>query len=438
MSKKINTVLLGGSNSIMNGALKAGLSFKSDLTNIAMGASSVVQNASELSKSRAAIINSDLVITESNVNDSHNVNVLDLPINYMLERISEFYSELYKLNKRCVVLILPVKHLEGKTESLDVIQMVNQAHRANAIKYQFYIVDLAMHFSKLSKEVIDMLMPDPRHVNNSYMYNLGINVINYITSLKLSTTNNVNLNIAESRYSFLDASLFGKVEKKRNSMFEVELLELREGDSYKFKKSAYGHYIIGIATWSDGNSAIKITNKYGELKKCFNNLNAFNEVSVPIKIDDSTKFNTIKLDIEKTEESVNVKDFTNCKDNTKLAGFYISKDLEVCNITDIYAYDKNGDYDYELDFLIPDSTPYFHSIKFFLSRVSMGQLVNFKYKNFKGDASSFYANFTKDVAVFFINKDIKLAYKLMRLALFINPNNQLAKKWIKNQRLKNK
>lgn len=420
----------------MNGALKAGLSCKSDLTNIAMGASSVVQNASELSKSRAAIINSDLVITESNVNDSHNVNVLNLPINYMLERISEFYSELYKLNKRCVVLILPVKHLEGKTESLDVIRMINQAHRANAIKHQFYIVDLAMYFSKLSQEVIDMLMPDPRHVNNSYMYNLGINVINYITSLKLSTTNDVNSNITESRYSFLDASLFGKVEKKHNSMFEVELLELMEGDTYKFKKSVYGYYIIGIATWSDGNSAIKITNKYGELRKCFNNLNAFNEVTVPIKIDESTEFNTIKIDIEKTEESVNVKNFTNCKDNTKLAGFYIVKDLEVCNVTDIY--DNDNDNDYELDFLIPDSAPYFHSIKFFLSRVTMGQLVNFKYNNFKGDASSFYANFTKDVAIFFINKDIKLAYKLMRLALFINPNNQLAKKWIKNQRLKNK
>ncbi|MBB1298294.1 hypothetical protein [Pseudoalteromonas sp. SR41-7] len=434
MTKKLNTILLGGSNSIMSGALKSGLGCKSSLHNFAIGASSVVQNASELSKNRQKIINADLVITESNVNDSHNVNVLNAPINFMVEKISEYYLELSKLNKNCVVFILPVKFIEGKTESIDIIEEINNAHRANAINHGFYIVDLALYFKELSSDVMDMVMPDPRHVNNSYMYNIGVNVIAYFTSLKNVAINKDKLILAESNYSFLNANLFGSIETKQNSMFEAELLELDEGEVYTFPKSSFGYYLIGIATWSDGDSAIEIASKKNVLRKAFNNLNAFNELLTPIKIDESTQFSTIKVDIKTTEASVNVSDFINCNNNTRLAGFYVAKNLVACDLS--YETPLDSAYSRDLDFLIPDVMPYFHSVKFFLSRVSITKVINLKYNNSKADASTFYANLVKDAAVFFINKDNSLAYKLMRLALFINPKNRLAKKWLKNRKSK--
>ncbi|EJH9383073.1 hypothetical protein NF805_001689, partial [Campylobacter jejuni] len=106
--KILNIVLLGGSNSVMVNGLSAGLSQKHvKLTNLALGATSCLQNLYELKRIRnqEIIDKADLIITESNVNDAF------LSDEYLFENLSYFYRELYLTKKKVLVIILPFYHL---------------------------------------------------------------------------------------------------------------------------------------------------------------------------------------------------------------------------------------------------------------------------------------------------------------------------------------
>ena len=66
-----NIVLLGGSNSVMVNGLQKGLREYANVTNLALGGTTSIQNLYELyrPKNQEAIKNADLIITESNIND---------------------------------------------------------------------------------------------------------------------------------------------------------------------------------------------------------------------------------------------------------------------------------------------------------------------------------------------------------------------------------
>ncbi|EAJ9572441.1 hypothetical protein E5B80_08620 [Campylobacter coli] len=70
--KKYNVVLLGGSNSVMVNGLQKGLRQENvNLTNLALGACSSIQNLYELKRerNREFLDSADLIITESNINE---------------------------------------------------------------------------------------------------------------------------------------------------------------------------------------------------------------------------------------------------------------------------------------------------------------------------------------------------------------------------------
>ena len=66
-----NIILLGGSNSVMVNGLQKGLREYANVTNLALGATTSIQNLYELKreKNQEAIKNADLIVTESNIND---------------------------------------------------------------------------------------------------------------------------------------------------------------------------------------------------------------------------------------------------------------------------------------------------------------------------------------------------------------------------------
>ncbi|EOH6852570.1 hypothetical protein ACMCY6_001791, partial [Campylobacter jejuni] len=69
---KYNVVLFGGSNSVAMDGLQKGLKQNNiHLTNLALGATTSIQNLYELKRERNQkfLQNADLIITESNVNE---------------------------------------------------------------------------------------------------------------------------------------------------------------------------------------------------------------------------------------------------------------------------------------------------------------------------------------------------------------------------------
>ena len=106
-----NIILLGGSNSVMVNGLQKGLREYANVTNLALGATTSIQNLYELKreKNQEAIKNADLIVTESNINDidQHAANNCALPLNIIFKNLQYFYQTLYSLNKPVCIIIFP-------------------------------------------------------------------------------------------------------------------------------------------------------------------------------------------------------------------------------------------------------------------------------------------------------------------------------------------
>ncbi|EOI3655236.1 hypothetical protein ACMTT1_001646, partial [Campylobacter jejuni] len=102
--KKYNVVLLGGSNSVMVNGLQKGLRKENvNLTNLALGGSSSLQNLYELKRKRNQeyLENADLIISESNINDRA------AAFDVVLKHTDWLYSELASMNKKILIILMP-------------------------------------------------------------------------------------------------------------------------------------------------------------------------------------------------------------------------------------------------------------------------------------------------------------------------------------------
>jgi len=87
----MKSILLGGSNSVFDNGLVSGLRENSDLIRLSLGATSCAQNLFELVRQESLIKSADLIVTESNVNDSFNYSLMGLPLEFILRQIDEYY-----------------------------------------------------------------------------------------------------------------------------------------------------------------------------------------------------------------------------------------------------------------------------------------------------------------------------------------------------------
>lgn len=433
MTKNIRGILLGGSNSIISGALRDGLSEWINLNNMAIGASSSLQNLSRVVQFSSSIIDADVVFSESNVNDSHNVNVLSAPLEFILENIEDYYYELAIRTRRCIVFILPVRYIEGKTESMAVIEAINNCHRDAAKKYGFPIIDVAKYFTSLPDEWIRLLLPDPRHVNNAFMYTVGSNVASALLNDKFSfsTVNSEKHLDKFGAYQVIDSKSLGKTYDKSNSMFSESVFELC--DKYELSNLlGSGNALVGIGTWSDSQSTIKIKNKTCSIIKSFNNLNAFNEICTPMFNDFSITMCSMFGGVAVTEKSVNVNEKTPSSNNVLITCILFKKsDNKYIRLQE----DQNISSDYS--YLIPSAEPYYRGLAFFIKKTPLVFFVEMKSKVKNVDVETFYSNYIKSTALFFAQHQSPIAYKLMRLAKFINPKNTFAINFLKrNKKIK--
>ncbi|MFG5090414.1 hypothetical protein O8I41_05875 [Campylobacter lari] len=291
--KKYNVVLLGGSNSVMVNGLQKGLRQENiNLTNLALGATTSIQNLYELKRERnqKIIYEADLIITESNINEiNHNLFKAKLSLSLINRNLNWLYEELCLLSKKVVIIILPVFHGEYK--------IINNIHKKLGLKYSFNVIDLSRYYianylQEFSKRI------DPIHPNEFVMRELGKNIAKNINSFKM----NFNKYIVVSNPSFLEfiPNRNFHVIKKTNSMYDECVCAITN------KYNIISHFywkIIAIHTWNNGLSNIMICNNKDYIFKALGGLNCVVEFQKILTIDENTYCQFTKLNKEFTEST---------------------------------------------------------------------------------------------------------------------------------------
>ncbi|WP_119081755.1 hypothetical protein [Altererythrobacter sp. B11] len=282
----MQAVLLGGSNSVLSHALSCGLEQQLEVANLALGATTCVQNLCEVVRNEERVRNAELIVTESNVNDVGCLKYFGRDIRFVENSIDLFYRELFRLNPNVVVLILPVK--ANPFETRDIIKCINERHLRNADLYGFMTLEIDKIFESNGPDEADLLMLDARHPIHSYMYHLGSNIGRYARENRRAladhrTVHSEQVRLSRSPLSFLRAEDFEhcKRTRKSNSRFSEDVI-LLEGD-VSVPSEAIGRTLLGVLSWSDNFSCMRLSNGDEIFIKPFGDLYSFNEfVAQPV------------------------------------------------------------------------------------------------------------------------------------------------------------
>ena len=356
--------LFGGSNCVVNGGVNSGWPAETEVVNAAIGASSSVQNLFALLKHKDAINPEDIVVTESNVNDSYNINVHgDINSESILRNIDSFYYELNRVCCKRVVILMPFRDYLGRQEAVSVVDSVNAQHRRNAKFYGFYLIDIHNAFLAIAEQDRRYLMADARHPLQAIMSDLSSRVARYFAqepqSENVRVSNIIDRSSDELVHIRHDFSEMNTVRIKNKNMFNESVFILDK--EFVFDSKYFELELIGIGTWCDGASQIQISTEDTTVVKNFNALNAFNEVISRVVINESTSVMSSFSDTKATEKSINCSN-TKPTDFVGLTGFLLRK----LNFSVDF---ESGDYGcLSLDFLIPSLKTYLSTIKFYLSR----------------------------------------------------------------------
>jgi len=312
--KKIT--LLGGSNSIHKNGMYKFLNNNTDLSSFALGASTSLQNLYELIRNKEIISQSDLIISESNVNDFHNYNLIGTTINVIEKNIERLYRRLASCNIKVIVLLLPLQ-----TKKFNDADNINLIH----IKYieEFGLNYIDMHTYYKENELCELFYFDNLdHPLDGVMYQLAESIINIIDSIKLPIKNKDN-----TSYSIFKFSDNNDTKNKKNSLFDESVYEIKA--NYKLPSKFISNEIIGVHVWSDGNSVIKIENSEVKWARGTNSEVQFHDFNKTLTIKDETYICKGK-DLERTENSIRYpeKDTSVINNPKVIALFLIDKGCE--------------------------------------------------------------------------------------------------------------
>ncbi|EGK8023257.1 hypothetical protein IO403_001439 [Campylobacter lari] len=236
-----NIVLLGGSNSVLTNGLRKGLQQPGvNLINLALGATSCIQNLYELKRKFQLIQNADLIVTESNINDSFSMNNVG-----NCRILKWYYEELLRINKKILVLILPFYEYNYKA--------TNHIHRYFINKYCFNFIDLQRYYDFYQLENFSKL----REENGSHQFEfilreLGKNIVTNVNNFKFSTKK-ICFNNPEFVICDVNELVDKKINSIKNSMYEENYFRIEEGSFIKFPEKYYNYYIIAYHTWNNIN-----------------------------------------------------------------------------------------------------------------------------------------------------------------------------------------
>lgn len=289
---RFNISSLGGSNSLLSYGIKSGLSHskKHKLYEFSVGGSSSIQNLHSIIKNTEKIKSADLVISESNVNDSFSIFNLKESTKKICDNINSYYKVLSSTNNNVLVLILPLNFSKRLPEDKDTFKKVNDCHLENIFKYGLDYVDLSEEFDKFSSKngenIYNYLMNDARHPKILLMHELCKNISNhYRIKTKYKKQFLTDADAIVNDYKVLHSTdLSENAIIKSNRRFKEKILFI---DNEVSIPSNFEHFeLLGVSTWGEGT--MSISNKNKKLTMNFNELFSFNEI-FDFTIDKETK-----------------------------------------------------------------------------------------------------------------------------------------------------
>ncbi|MBZ7936238.1 hypothetical protein H2279_06335, partial [Campylobacter sp. B0100352/1] len=259
-----NIVLIGASNSLIFNGLRAGLNQKNiNLKNLSLGGANILHICYEIHrKTNCDIIKkADLIIIESNIIDVvQNVEFSNLYYeNQILKNIFLTYQELSKLNKKILVLLLPILENEN---SLIMVEKINNGHRYCCNKFHFNCIDVQQLY--LSKDIMKFYMnnmPETRHQMFSIMYQLGKNIANFdfdnfVSPLENKFEYHYDIQILYP-YEFCNYDSKNRKLKVSDLLHKEICYRIQKDDKLIFPKYLVGYSIISVHSWTHGDLSLK-------------------------------------------------------------------------------------------------------------------------------------------------------------------------------------
>ncbi|WP_447802251.1 hypothetical protein [Pseudomonas serbica] len=278
-------VLLGGSNSVFDNGLVSGLRANCDLERLSLGATSCAQNLFEIVRNSEKIKSADVVVTESNVNDSFNFSLMGLELDFVLAQIDEFYLQLSTLTRKVYVVVLPINiHLPG-VEPVEIILSINDRHVKNCMHHGFRLVDVSDSAKGLNKQDAMNLIPHARHLNEAIQHQIAVNICDHV---KANPFIERPLQNPIAEYAIVAAGDLPVVSArdKKNSRFNEVVYDLQCRN--KFPSRFEGWRIKAAATWSDGYSILKLSSNTQQVSKAFQDAIMVVEFVDEVVVDEST------------------------------------------------------------------------------------------------------------------------------------------------------
>lgn len=341
-----NIVLLGGSNCVMRSGIQAGLKDFSHLTNLALGGSTSLQNLYELkrTKNENAFKNADCIVTESSLNEIEYKIEPSIPTKIIFRNAQWFYEELFYLEKKIVILLLPLGDVN------DNFKVINNIHRQMCLKYGFNLIDMQSYY-ELNDLVEFGERIDRFHQLESILYQLGKNIALNID--KFSYPKKLTLKKQIPTFEILTPKQMGVLKyslyHKQNSMYDEYCYKIKQGTKLYFPLRYKDYTLIGLSSWNDQKeglneylnySSLVIKNQKQTIVKENNLFRNVLEICTDFKIDEKSFIYVNDENLSRTRIFHHARSY---EQN--------SRQLDYINLIDFFLAKNNGNfYEENIDF----------------------------------------------------------------------------------------
>lgn len=265
-------MLLGGSNSVMTNGLCKGLKdginrhnksinaidLKLEFHNFALGGCTAIQNLYEIIRHKEILLSSELIITESNINELHNyTNYEKMSMELICQQLSWFYKELFFLNKKVLILILT----ECSNRDDRVRIMINNLHKKFAKKYGFNVIDMHQYFKSKNLQEFGSRYDGGGHQFGFYMREIGMMIIKSIG--KFQYLKNMDIVNDNPRFRILTLDnmelISGELNKidVENTFYKENIIRIDDKVRVKFPADFIGYRVLGFHSWNNAEKCEK-------------------------------------------------------------------------------------------------------------------------------------------------------------------------------------
>ncbi|EDO8877804.1 alpha-2,3-sialyltransferase [Campylobacter coli] len=262
--------------------------------NFALGGTNSIQNLYEVIRHKEIFENAELIISETSINEmQHHFHPYQkLPYSLMYRNLMWLHKELYFLNKKVLILVLPYPYEE--------YQVIDNIYTKICKDFGFNLINVQKYYNKYSLIEFGKRI-DAHHQQACIMKELGKNIIRnideFIEPKELNVKNdNPKFEICIPKDMEL---ISGNLQENfmKNSMFNEKTYRLDQNVKLKFPSKLKGYHIVGIHNWNnkDSNtpsfySSVLIKNEKESISKEFRLTNLFLEVqNTKFQIDTQTQ-----------------------------------------------------------------------------------------------------------------------------------------------------